>query len=96
MIMILTLDEAKDFLKIEHNDEDTLIQGLIVAAENYIKNATGKEFDNTNELAKLAVKLLVVNWYENREINTDKANKLAFSLDVILTQLKYCYGSDSI
>ena len=32
MIMILTLDEVKDFLKIEHNDEDTLIQGLIVAA----------------------------------------------------------------
>lgn len=94
--MILTLDEAKEYLKVEHNDEDILIQGLIVAAENYIKNATGIEFDNTNELAKLAVRLLIVNWYENREINTDKANKLAFSLDVILTQLKYCYGSDTV
>lgn len=94
--MILTLDEAKEYLKVEHNDEDTLIQGLIISAENYIKNATGIKFDNTNELAKLAVRLLIVNWYENREINTDKANKLAFSLDVILTQLKYCYGSDTV
>lgn len=91
--MILTLDEAKEFLKVEYNDEDALIQGLITAGENYIENATGKTFDSTNELAKLAVKLLVVNWYENREINTDKANKIAFSLDVILTQLKYCYES---
>lgn len=95
--MILTLEEAKEYLKIEHDEEDTLVQSLIIAAENYIKNATGIEFDDTNELAKLAIKLLVVNWYENREINTDKANKLAFSLDVILTQLKYCYeSSDSI
>ena len=91
--MILTLEEAKEYLKVDDSVEDVLIQGLITAAENYITNATGKQFDSTNELAKLAVKLLVAHWYENRGIIGD-ARKIKFSLDVILTQLKYCYESD--
>lgn len=91
--MILTLQEAKEFLKVDNDIEDSLIQGLITSAEEYIKNATGKVFDSTNELAKLACKLLVSHWYENRSIVGD-AKKIEFSLDVILTQLKYCYESD--
>lgn len=91
--MIITLEEAKEFLKVDHTAEDVLIQNLITAAENYIYNATGKQFDATNELARLAVKLLVAHWYENRAIVGD-AKKIEFSLDVILTQLKYCYESD--
>ncbi|KXZ40013.1 uncharacterized phage protein (possible DNA packaging) [Alkalithermobacter thermoalcaliphilus JW-YL-7 = DSM 7308] len=92
--MILTVDEVKDFLKIDHEYDNQLIYSLIIAAENYIKNATGIEFDDSNELAKLAVKILVSHWYENREINTDKSSKLSFSIDAILTQLKYCYESN--
>lgn len=91
--MILSLQEAKEFLRVDNTEEDVLIQGLITSAEEYIKNATGKVFDSTNELAKLACKLLIAHWYENRAIVGD-AKKIEFSLDVILTQLKYCYESD--
>ncbi|MGB9813525.1 MAG: head-tail connector protein [Thermovenabulum sp.] len=91
--MILTLEEAKKFLRVDDDAEDVLIQGLITSAEEYIKNATGKTFDSANELAKLACKLLVAHWYENRGIDLAGINtkKISFSLDVILTQLKYCY-----
>lgn len=89
--MILTLAETKEFLRLEHDylSEDTFITSLIISAENYIKNASGKTFDNTNELAKLAIRMLVSHWYTKREV-IGKADKLAYSLDAILFQLTYC------
>lgn len=83
------LDEVKEYLRVDGTDEDIGIQGLINAAEAYLTNA-GVIKDETNELYKLAVKMLVVNWYENRQA-IGKADKLAFGLDSIISQLKYCY-----
>lgn len=88
------LDEVKEYLRVDGTDEDPEIQGLINAAEAYLTNA-GVIKDETNELYKLAVKMLVVNWYENRQ-PIGKADKLAFGLDSIITQLKYCYSTDTI
>lgn len=82
----MNLDDIKLFLKIDGIDDDTLIQGLLLAAELYIVNA-GVTKSNT-ELYSLAIKLLVGHWYENRSV-IGKTDKLAFSLDHIITQLKY-------
>jgi uncharacterized phage protein (predicted DNA packaging) len=82
----LSLAEIKEFLKIDGIEEDTLINGLLLAAKLYLANA-GATINNT-ELYNLAVKLLVGHWYENRNI-IGKADKIAFSLDCIITQLKY-------
>jgi hypothetical protein len=48
----------------------------------------GVNKDYTKELYKLAIKLLVGHWYSNRDI-VGKADKLAFSLDSMILQLKY-------
>lgn len=96
--MILSLDETKQFLKIEQDfiEEDNFINSLIIAAESYIINATGKTFDSSNKLAVLAAQLLVSNWYDNRAITTNSnQSKLSLSLDCIITQLTYC-GDDAI
>lgn len=89
--MIITLDDAKSYLKIDldNTEEDIGIESLIMAAEEYLKNV-GAVLVAGNELAKLAVKILVVHWYENRE-PVGKADKLAFSLETIIPQLKFCY-----
>ena len=83
------LDNIKDYMKIDSSDEDLVITALITSAETYLQNA-GIKIDYQNELYNLAIKLLVIHWYENREI-VGRANKLAFSLDNIITQLQYCY-----
>lgn len=83
----MELEELKLFLRIDGGEEDTLIQGLQLGAEEYLLNA-GINKDYSKELYKLATKLLVGHWYSNREV-TGKANKLAFSLDTIILQLKY-------
>lgn len=96
--MILSLNEAKKYLHIEedYTEEDNDIESLIAAAEIYLVNA-GCILNSENELVKLAIKILVVNWYENRtiEITGPNFNKIKFSLDAIISQLKYCYDSES-
>ncbi|EPR12317.1 head-tail connector protein [Ruminiclostridium papyrosolvens] len=94
--MILTLVEAKKYLKGDESDtsEDLDILSLITAAEEYLKNA-GCKLPEGNELAKLAIKLLVVHWHENRE-PIGKADKLQYSLSNIILQLQYCYEEETI
>lgn len=87
----MPLDELKEYLRIDSADEDMLLSTLVTAAEDFLKNA-GVIQDYTNDLYKLAVKLLVSHWYENRQVEQHGryVAKLSFSLDTIITQLKYC------
>lgn len=72
--MILALEEVKNYLRVDLEEDDALIQGLITAAESYLKNATGKEYPKTDEqgqeipyeLEKIYLNLLIAYWYENR------------------------------
>lgn len=90
--MILTLQEAKDFLKVDYCEEDAEIQYLIEGAEMYLKNSTGKTFDTTNPLAKLFCKALISDWYDNRGFMQDSkvSDKVRYTIQSILAQLKYC------
>lgn len=84
------IDQVKQYLNIDFDyfEEDRFIQTLIIAGETYIKNATGKNFEEDNELHCLCLMILVSHWYENREA-VGKAEKLAFSLSSLLTQIEY-------
>lgn len=84
------LQAVKDFLRIDGTAEDISLGSLILASKMYIKNATGVIVDETNDLHKLAISLLVSHSYENR-LPVGQNEKLAFSLDSILTQMKYCF-----
>ena len=86
----MELTELKEFLKIDDTDEDLTVLGLQYAAEEYLSNA-GVSKNYSNELYKLGIKLLVSHWYDNRTI-LGKADKLPFSIDSIITQLKYTQG----
>ncbi|MGH0606846.1 head-tail connector protein [Bacillus mycoides] len=92
--MVLKLEEAKEYLRVDGNEEDVLITSFIKAAERYIKNATSKDVDLDDELAKLAARILISHWHENREA-VGKAEQLAFSLQSILVQLQYCVGDST-
>lgn len=82
----MELDEIKLFLRVDGIDEDAQIASLQQAAELFIVNS-GITNDDTNDLYKLAIKLLIIHWYDNREV-VGKADKLAFSLEAILYSLK--------
>lgn len=84
----MSIDEVKEFLRIDGNDDDALITALTAAAEQYVKNATRPDVDTKNDLYNLAVKILVTHWYENRE-PVGTAGTIAFSLESMLIQLSY-------
>jgi len=87
--MIIELEETKNWMRLDGNEEDGIIVTLINAAESYLKNATGMEFDSTNHQAKLFCLVLVTDWYENRDlIGAKVGEKVRFSIQSMLTQLQ--------
>jgi len=89
---ILTVNEAKTWLRVDGEDEDNLIGLLIGAAETYLHNATEVEFDGTNQLAKLFCLVLCADWYENRDlIGQQPSDKVRFTCQSIMAQLQHAY-----
>lgn len=85
----MDVTELKKYLNVTEDDDNGILESLQLAAEEYLNNA-GVKKKYSNNLYSLAIKLLVSHWYENRMIQSDKSpNKLAFSLDAIIMQLKY-------
>lgn len=71
---MIDLQEVKEYLRVDIEEDNQLLQMLITAAVEYLKNATGKEYPEkdekgntiTYELEKVYLKLLIAYWYENR------------------------------
>ena len=89
--MIVTVDEVKTHLRIQHNEEDEYIAGLIAkaqtAAEDYCRVQFEPEPDEEGHVpevpqpVRLAVILMTSFYYENRDIpdmTTYKATRMAF------------------
>lgn len=74
---MVTLEDAKAYLKVDEDitEEDTLIESLIEAAEQYVEQSTGKQ--NTGGLYDLCVKLLVAHWFENRAAFSPKPGTIS-------------------
>jgi uncharacterized phage protein (predicted DNA packaging) len=85
------LEEIKNYMRIDEDYDDNLINSLIEAANIYMVNAGVKNFEN--DLYKLAIKMLVLHWYENRDIVLigSISKNLEFTMKNIITQLQYCY-----
>lgn len=95
----MQLKEAKEFLRVDGEEDDVLISSLLLATESYVENATGitREIIGDKEqllqLYNLTLKLLLTHWYENRSAETTGPNfhKLSFSLDTLFLQLEAEY-----
>ena len=82
--------KAKEYLRIDEDYEDTLIEMLIDFSKEEIKNSTGVTFDSggdtkTYELAQL---IIITDRYENRS-SQDLEFKPNNMLSSLYTKLKY-------
>ncbi len=73
----VTLEEAKKCLRVENNEEDSLISGYINAAEALVKRMTGKETIDSYDL-QAAIMLIVCGLYENRNSH-EEARKVVLN-----------------
>ena len=83
---LLTLEEAKLYLRYEHDADDAEIQSLVDAAETVIKkHVDSSKYDETNDSLKRAAKLLIGYWDENRSAEADGNWYLPSAVLAILT-----------
>jgi len=87
--MILTVEEVKTHLRIQHDDEDELISTLIVQAQAVAEDYCRVQFpDKAPEPVRLAGMLMVSHYYENRD-NPDR--QMYVTMRVAFENLLYPY-----
>ena len=67
---MVTLDEAKNYLRVDYADDDALILQLIDTAERLTKDAgrlSDEEFDSNESSVRIAVLYAIGYLYEHRE-----------------------------
>lgn len=93
---IITLKEVKEYARIDIDEDDPLLETLIIAAEDYLKNATGKEYPEADEngsrinyaLEKIYLQLLIAYWYEKRTPAGGAGEDFSFMTRSLMLQLQ--------
>lgn len=64
----VNLDYLKEYLKVDGNEEDTILTSMLEASKNYIKDYTGLSEENLNTIDSLTIAMLTIcsDMYENR------------------------------
>ena len=67
--MIVTIDEVKTHLRIQHSEEDDYLSGLIAQAQAAAEDYCRAQFpEEAPEPVRLAVLLFIGFYYENRDV----------------------------
>lgn len=86
----MTLDEVKNYLRIDENDEDSFIQELIETSEIYIDSCVGEGYKidaKAIKLANIAQKKIINDMYENRSSEVPQSTKQDRIVTTILDKL---------
>lgn len=87
--MIVSLEEVKTHLRIQHDEEDSYIVGLIAQAQTVAENYCRVSFeDPVPGPVRLAVLLMVSHYYEQRD-NPDK--QIYITMRMAFENLLYPY-----
>ena len=79
MIKIITdIAIVKNFLRVDHDEDDVFIALLLPAAQTFIENYLGRklsEFDELPEEFNIAFLNIISHWYEKREMQPERSGK---------------------
>ncbi len=88
---MLTLQETKDFLRLDGDDEDALVSSLIVTAKELVEETLRyklTEFEEIPETVHQAMLIVVGTLYEERQISKDKSGvDIKETLDLVRRML---------
>lgn len=91
---MLDIDIVKSFLRVDYDEDDSLIEFEIQAARDYIRNAVGVFVDGDKLMELLAMKL-VCDMYDKRTYTVAENEKSSYTTKSMITQLQFKYGGDS-
>lgn len=88
---MLTLQETKDFLRLDGDDEDALVSSLIVTAKELVEETLRyklTEFEEIPETVHQAMLIVIGTLYEERQIAKDKSGvDIKETLDLVRRML---------
>ena len=84
---MVLLDDVKLYLRVDGQDEDSVIQGLIEAAKQYIQTGTGVTFSETNARHLLTLKMIVAHLYDHRGL-AGSDSEMPFTVTAQLLQIE--------
>lgn len=91
----MELSVIKEYLKIDFDDDDRLLEMLLGAARRYVFDAVGYQPDESDERVKLLLLVLISDWYEHREYTDitlktqNLSQKVRYTVRSIVLQLQY-------
>lgn len=87
--MIISLEEAKEVLRVDGDYLDIQITALIKSIPPYLETTTGKAWlDNPiNPLAKTTAQFILMLWFEPYQDDKDKIKRTIDSLLIALTAM---------
>lgn len=84
---MLTLEQAREALRLDSTDNDAIIAGLLAAIPDYIELCTGvtAEKQANEPLADTASKFILILWYHAERVDADKVQR---TIDSVLKALQ--------
>ena len=70
---MVTLEQAKAYLRVDFDEDDALIESCIAAADEYLKAAIHQNYDNTSVRANMLALIVINDLYDNRGMS-EKVN----------------------
>lgn len=90
--MMLTLDEAKDCLRVDGTDNDALILSLLQAVPDYLEATTGIDpRTHYSPLALTAARFILWLWYYGESADAPKIQRVIDSLLKALSAERFKY-----
>lgn len=86
----MTLEEVKSYLRIDYEEDNELLSGLIEISEEYIDSCVGiayKTDEKAIKLANLLQKKLIADMFENRGTEISNSNRKDTIVTTILDKL---------
>ncbi len=79
---MLSLEQAREFLRIDGTDNDNIIRALLEAIPSYIEITTGMTFSqqNTEPLTNTVSRFILQLWYNAEQSESEKLQRTIDSL----------------
>jgi len=87
----MTIEDARDVLRLDSEDNDELLMSLLIAMPDYLEVTTGYKAKggNYSPLAVVSARFLLQLWYNADGSNTEKLQR---TIDNLLTALSVSEG----
>lgn len=84
---LLTLNEAKNYLRVDSSDDDSLIESLVSAAIEYCQTYRGETYGEylvCPDMVKQAMRYLVSQWYDQRAPIGQATEEMSYTIKNLL------------